>query len=173
LHYQLDIEGEAVSLGFSPVEGKNTAEVSVDAGTHRVCFHALPDGRLHLVIDGKAIEAFLVAVDNGKQVFIDGHTFLVRNAGKGYSRRPGARSADEIPDQVTPPMPSVVVRILVRAGDRVRRGQGLVVVSAMKMETTLVAPHDGRVAGINTAVDAKVAPGDILVDIEKEASKDE
>jgi biotin carboxyl carrier protein len=173
LHYELDIDGEAVSLDFSPVEGENTAEVSMDAGTHRVCFHAVPDGRLHLVIDGKATEAFLVAVGNGKQVFIGGHTFLVRNAGTGYSKRPGARSADEIPDQVTPPMPSVVVRIFVKAGDRVRRGQGLVVVSAMKMETTLVAPHDGRVAGINTAIDARVAPGDILVDIEKESVKDE
>jgi len=173
LRYQLDIEGEAISLDFSPVEGENTADVSVDGVKHRVRFQTVPEGRLHLVIDGKAVEAFLVAVENGKQIFVDGHTFLVREAGNRSSKRPGRRSADEIPEEVTPPMPSVVVRILVKAGDHVRRGQGLVVVSAMKMETTLVAPHDGRVAGIRTAIDARVAPGDILVDIEKEVSENE
>jgi biotin carboxyl carrier protein len=38
----------------------------------------------------------------------------------------------------------------------------------MKLETTLTAPFDARVAKINVAVDDKVAPGDILVDLEAE-----
>jgi len=41
------------------------------------------------------------------------------------------------------------------------------VVSAMKMETTLKAPFDGVVKHINTRVDARVMPGDILVDMEE------
>ena len=69
---------------------------------------------------------------------------------------------------MTPPMPSVVVRILVSEGAVVKRGQGLVVVTAMKMETTLVAPYDGKVKKINAAINRKVAPGDILVEIEEE-----
>jgi biotin carboxyl carrier protein len=36
----------------------------------------------------------------------------------------------------------------------------------MKMETTLNAPFDAQVVKINVAVDDKVAPGDILVDLE-------
>jgi biotin carboxyl carrier protein len=63
----------------------------------------------------------------------------------------------------------VVVKILVAAGDDVRQGDGLVVVSAMKMETTLSAPFDARVAGINAAEGDKVMPGDILVDLEAQA----
>ncbi|MFZ0451589.1 MAG: biotin/lipoyl-containing protein, partial [Desulfatiglandaceae bacterium] len=73
---------------------------------------------------------------------------------------------------ITPPMPSVVVRILVAEGDRVESGQGLVVVSAMKMENTLVAPYKGLVKKINTRAEARVAPGDTLVEIEKEAPTD-
>ena len=80
---------------------------------------------------------------------------------------------DQPPGDVTPPMPSVVVRILVEEGDRVKKGQGLVVVTAMKMETTLKAPYNGRVKAIKTTVDAKVAPGDILVEIEEEEPQDE
>ena len=68
-------------------------------------------------------------------------------------------------------MPSVVVRIMVEEGDLVKKGQGLIVVTAMKMETTLVAPSDGRVIKINTSIDAKVAPGDILVEVEEEENE--
>ena len=65
-------------------------------------------------------------------------------------------------------MPAVVVRILVAEGDMVKKGQGLIVVTAMKMETTLAAPSEGKVIKINTSIDSKVAPGDILVEIEEE-----
>ena len=71
-------------------------------------------------------------------------------------------------------MPAVVVRILIQEGDQVEKGQGLVVVSAMKMETTLCAPLAGEVTAIHTSVEEKVAPGEILVEIktpEQETTK--
>ncbi len=43
--------------------------------------------------------------------------------------------------EVGPPMPAVVVRLLVAPEQRVAAGEALLVVAAMKMETTLVAPH--------------------------------
>jgi len=64
-------------------------------------------------------------------------------------------------------MPAVVVRVLVREGEEVAKGQGLVVVTAMKMEATLKAPFDGLVKQINTTLQAKVMPGDRLVEIEE------
>jgi 3-methylcrotonyl-CoA carboxylase alpha subunit len=59
-----------------------------------------------------------------------------------------------------------VVRVLTAVGDRVERGQGLVVVSAMKMEMTLKAPYSGTVRAVNTEVGAQVSPGEVLVEIE-------
>jgi len=69
---------------------------------------------------------------------------------------------------VTPLTPSVVVSVLVKEGDLVEMGQKVVVLSAMKMEVTLTVPFAGKVIGINAAEGDKVAPGQILVDIEKE-----
>ena len=63
-------------------------------------------------------------------------------------------------------MPAVVQNVLVEVDQVVDKGQPLVVVSAMKMESTLVAPYPGTVAAVNTEVGAKVNPGDILVEIE-------
>jgi len=61
---------------------------------------------------------------------------------------------------------------MVSEGDDVEKGQGVVVVSAMKMETTLQAPFKGKVVQINVAEGDKVMPGQILVDIEREKEAD-
>lgn len=74
-----------------------------------------------------------------------------------------ATRREDKPGAVTPPTPAVVARVLVKAGDTVVRGQPLVVVSAMKMETTLQAPRDGVVRAVCTAVGSQVRPGDTLV----------
>nr|WP_305034252.1 DUF2118 domain-containing protein [Myxococcus sp. CA005] len=46
---------------------------------------------------------------------------------------------------VTAPMPGKVVKVLVKVGDEVKEGQGLVVVEAMKMENELKSPKAGKV----------------------------
>jgi 3-methylcrotonyl-CoA carboxylase alpha subunit len=53
----------------------------------------------------------------------------------------------------------------------VEQGQGLLVVSAMKMDTTLTAPFDGVVTQINCAEGDKVTPKQVLVDIEAAAGE--
>jgi biotin carboxyl carrier protein len=70
--------------------------------------------------------------------------------------------------EVGPPMPAVVVRLLVAPEQRVAAGEALLVVAAMKMETTLVAPHAGRVSAVGCAVGDRVRPGDVLVRVEPE-----
>ena len=171
MHYNLLVDDNTVPLEISPVEGKRLAEVRANEKTLLVSYRAVSETRFHLLVDGRAFEAFVVKGDDGKHIFIDGQTFLVRDA----DRLPSSvnrSTGEELPGDVTPPMPAVVVRVLVAEGDPVEKGQGLVVVSAMKMETTLVAPYEGTVRKINTRSEAKVAPGDILVEIEKEVAND-
>ena len=59
-------------------------------------------------------------------------------------------------------MPGKIVQILANAGDRVRRGQPLAILEAMKMEHTLAAPQDGVVAEI-VSEGAQVSDGTVLV----------
>jgi 3-methylcrotonyl-CoA carboxylase alpha subunit len=56
-------------------------------------------------------------------------------------------------------MPGKVIALLVKAGDPVAQGQAVAVMEAMKMEHTLAAPHDGRVAELLYAVGDQVAEG--------------
>ena len=64
---------------------------------------------------------------------------------------------------VTAPMPGLVVRVQVKAGDRVEAGMGLVVVEAMKMENELRAPRPGVVETVHVAAGEAVEKGATLI----------
>ena len=63
-------------------------------------------------------------------------------------------------------MPGKVVRILVAEGDAVTKGEGVIVVEAMKMQNEMKSPKDGLVSEIRVAEDDTVSAGDVLVVIE-------
>ncbi|MFT3746189.1 MAG: hypothetical protein QM785_18100 [Pyrinomonadaceae bacterium] len=63
-------------------------------------------------------------------------------------------------------MPGKVVRILVAAGDAVQKGDGVIVVEAMKMQNEMKSPKDGVIAEIKAAEGDTVGAGDVLVVIE-------
>ena len=63
-------------------------------------------------------------------------------------------------------MPGKVVRILVSEGDAVQKGDGVIVVEAMKMQNEMKSPKDGLIAEIRAAEGDTVGAGDVLVVIE-------
>ncbi len=65
--------------------------------------------------------------------------------------------------RLTAPMPGKVVSFAVKAGDRVKRGQPLAVLDAMKMEHTIAAPGDGTVAELLYAPGDQVGEGAALL----------
>ena len=67
--------------------------------------------------------------------------------------------------EVRAPMPGLVLRVLVEAGQAVEAGQGLVVLEAMKMENQLTAPAAGVVASVHAEAGAAVAKNDLLVEL--------
>jgi pyruvate carboxylase len=72
------------------------------------------------------------------------------------------------PFQIGSPLPGLVVGIAVNVGDPVRKGQKLLSLEAMKMETTLYAERPARVAEITTAVGRQVEAGDLLLRLQPE-----
>ncbi len=65
--------------------------------------------------------------------------------------------------EVRAPMPGLVLRVLVEAGQHVQAGAPLVVVEAMKMENELRAPAAGQVAAVGVKEGQTVNPQDLLV----------
>mgnify|MGYP000559684412 FL=1 len=63
-------------------------------------------------------------------------------------------------------MPGKVVGIRAKENEVVKKGDPLVVLSAMKMETNVTAPIDGTVTKISVKLNQNLEAGDLLVDIE-------
>ncbi|WP_019832590.1 acetyl/propionyl/methylcrotonyl-CoA carboxylase subunit alpha [Sphingomonas sp. PR090111-T3T-6A] len=135
--------------------------------------NAAPDRRIRVEIDGKPYEAELPRdwekapvigepVDDGVVVNDDGLSFLAsvpRYHGDTAGISDGA---------LTAPMPGRVVSVEVAKGEKVAKGQRIVVIEAMKMEQALVAPFDGIVADLGPAAGAQVSEGTLLARIETE-----
>jgi pyruvate carboxylase len=67
------------------------------------------------------------------------------------------------PKQVCAPMPGLVVSVTVAAGEQVSKGQKLLTLEAMKMETTVYAEQPGRVAEVLVRPGTQVEAGDLLL----------
>jgi biotin carboxyl carrier protein len=105
---------------------------------------------LHLARDGAAVH---LSWDG------DAYTLVEEGAGARPARRPD-------PGALEAPMPGRVSAVMVVPGQRVARGDELVVVEAMKMENALRAPRDGVVRAVHVEAGDAVAPGRTLVEVE-------
>jgi biotin carboxyl carrier protein len=65
-------------------------------------------------------------------------------------------------------MPGKILSVQVGIGDRVARGQTLVILEAMKMKNAIRSPYDGVVLEIKARPDQTVAHGDLLVQLGEE-----
>ena len=166
MDYRLIINEEASSVGVSIIDN-DTVIIVIGDSRYCVGYERVSENQLYLNINGDTINAYIADAPDGAHVVIDGLTYIVQDADAPARQVKRKKGLSEIPQEVTPPMPSVVVRVLVEVGDAVAKGSGVVVVSAMKMETTLLAPFGGTVTAIHAAAGDKVMPGQILVDIEK------
>ncbi len=118
-----------------------------------------PDGSFMVAIDG--VRRRVIVLDHGPAtaVFIDGESWQL------VETDPLAARQDEDPagGRLTAPMPGRVTRLMVEDGETVRRGQPLMVIEAMKMEHTIVAPADGMVERLRFNVGDMVEEGVELI----------
>jgi pyruvate carboxylase len=87
-----------------------------------------------------------------------------------HSQQPEAPSAIKAdandPRQVGATMPGLVVTVAVQAGDVVKKGQKLLSLEAMKMETTIHAETNGVLAEVLVKPGSQVETGDLLIRFE-------
>ena len=65
--------------------------------------------------------------------------------------------------KINAPMPGNILSVKVQSGAKVKKGDVLLVLEAMKMENEIIAPQDGTVAQVAVAKGATVNSGDVLV----------
>jgi pyruvate carboxylase len=110
-----------------------------------------------------------IADDEGeaKKLFfeLNGQPRLIRidKAGAAGTRRERPKAEDGNPDHIGAPMPGTVVTVSVKPGQKVRRGDPLVSIEAMKMETVVRAERDATVMELIATSGMAVGPRDLLL----------
>ena len=139
------VEVRRLSPGLYEVKLRGEVHV-VDAFRH-------DHGSLSLIVDTASYSAMLDWRGTQVKVSLRHSTLPVEilDEKKLRMRRAAGKFTVEGRQAVTSPMPGKVVKVLVKAGDEVRQGQGLVVVEAMKMENELKSPKDGKVVELLVA----------------------
>jgi acetyl/propionyl-CoA carboxylase alpha subunit len=119
---------------------------------------------ISILLGGQSFEISVTPSPGGKlRLHAGSHEFTaeVIDLRAWSGRRHGAVEA-EGRQQVLAPMPGKVVRLLVREGDHVEAGQGLLIVEAMKMQNEVRSPKSGTVERILANEGQPVNAGEIL-----------
>jgi len=115
--------------------------------------------RLLVEVDGSAHIAHVTKVGDDWWIHLDGRIHVVTG------HEPGSSSDSSGDGGLTAPMPGTILEIHVKTGQRVREGQTLLVMEAMKMEHRIQAPKAGVVVSLNFSEGDRVDMGTTLVEL--------
>ena len=87
-----------------------------------------------------------------------------RKAAASAAKRPKAETGN--PNHIGAPMPGVVASVAVKAGTKVKQGDLLLTIEAMKMETGIHADRDATVAAVHVTPASQIDAKDLLVEFE-------
>ncbi len=139
-------------------QGIETPVVSCDGGAEQTCrlWLHFDDTGFTAEIDGQHHDAVLVQTPVAEGIALQ--VLMAGDSAEVLYRDPLAAGGEdgEAGGRLTAPMPGKVVAVRVEAGADVKKGQPLVIVEAMKMEHTIIAPRDGIVADVRARVGDQV-----------------
>jgi biotin carboxyl carrier protein len=139
-------------------------QISLDGNATDADALEIAPGIFSILLNGESHEIRVAPNPDGSLTILDGaHEFKaeVGDPRAWRGRKHGALEA-EGRQQVVAPMPGKVIRLLVKPGDKVEAGQGLLVVEAMKMQNEVKSPKTGTVEKLLTKENQAVNAGDAL-----------
>jgi biotin carboxyl carrier protein len=139
----------------------NTIRVRIGDREIAATFTPNADGGGILSMDGRRYPIFVARRKDAIFVCVGPASFEFKPAETAARRRARGLAAAEI----TAPMPGKVLKVLVRDGDLVEAGQPLIVLEAMKMETTLAAESAALVKHVRVEEGQTVDQGAVLLEL--------
>jgi acetyl/propionyl-CoA carboxylase alpha subunit len=152
---ELEVDGESVTVDghtvlarADEIDGTPVRLITIGSEVHRIVVRrGASRGAYTLWVDGFRFDGEA----------LDERTRAIRDITAETSKTSG-------PLALTAPMPGLIVRVSVAAGDEVQAGQGIIVMEAMKMENELRAPAAGMVKTVHVEPGKAVEKGALLVE---------
>lgn len=130
------------------------------------------DNTFHIIMNNKGYSAVLVShnpEDKTMTINVNGNDYEIAVKDKydillqqmGIS----AKSSTTV-NNIKAPMPGLIVNILAPEGTEVRKGDGLLILEAMKMENAIKSPRDGKIKKVHVQLRQAVEKNQVLLDFE-------
>jgi biotin carboxyl carrier protein len=136
------IGGKEYSIGEFVIR-ENSASFRIGGKRHNIYFARCGD-KIHIALDG---EYYMIVLGSGTRYGSEG---------------PGPKGSNLI----TSSMPGLLVKLPVKVGDKIKSGDTLVIIEAMKMQNELRSPIDGEVKKINFKEGEQVDAFQAIIQIE-------
>lgn len=153
--------GDEESHVVRVIERPDGFEVCIGERRYHVTAREVDETTLDFWVDGQFQRARHAAQGDSRWVALRGAVHGV--TAQRHRRRRRATGSGE--DTLAATMPGQIVAVLVAPGDKVERGQALVLMEAMKMELRVAAPYDGTVSRVLVAPGEAVERGQTLVEL--------
>jgi biotin carboxyl carrier protein len=162
LKCEIELDGKLSSVELSHVGER--AHWTIDGRALDADAVEVSPGIYSIVIGRKSFEALVDAKNESElRVTVAGREFnaAIRDSRK-WKRNRAAGAEVEGRQQVTAPMPGKIVLVLVKTGEAVDAGQGIVVVEAMKMQNEIRSPKSGTVERLLVVAGQTVNAGEVV-----------
>ncbi|MBX6773309.1 MAG: acetyl-CoA carboxylase biotin carboxyl carrier protein subunit [Chloroflexi bacterium] len=168
MKYYVDVAGRTFELDLQ----EDGERLRVQIGDQHLTLDlraVTPPSLYSLLIDNRSYEIFVEARGSAYDLLINGELFHLTVQDEWTRRLANIQRKTRLETgeiAVTAPMPGAVVSVEVVPGQEVQPGQGLVILSAMKMENEIRAPRAGRVKSVEVQAGQSVEQGRTLIVLE-------
>jgi biotin carboxyl carrier protein len=157
--YQIQINQGQYYFEITPENAENADFVQDSAG------------KIHILKNGKSYSAEILSADfdaRSIEIMVNGRRFSVHISDKYEKLLKDLGltiGGNQKMNMVKAPMPGLVLQIMVKSGDEVKKGDPMIILEAMKMENMLKATGEGIVKSIKVSKGQPVEKGSILIEM--------
>jgi len=142
---------------------KDQYYVTYDNTEYKVEADEIKPGHLKIKLGDRVIKCVITKGAKDKFVFVEGDVFKVRNIELTGAKKTKKKEEGNL----NSPISGKVVSIKVKDGDKVKKGDVLMIIEAMKMEYLIRAPYSGKVKKVNFKEKDQIEIGQNTVEITK------
>ena len=138
--------------------------VTYDNTEYKVKADEIIPGHLKIKLGDRVIKCVITKGDKDKFVFVEGDVFKVRNIELTGLKKTNKKNEGNL----NSPISGKVVSVKIKDRDKVKKGDVLMIIEAMKMEYLIRAPYNGMVKKVNFKENNQIEIGQNTVEITKE-----
>ena len=134
---------------------------SINGTTYEVMVKSVEDNLAQVEVNGTPYEVSLI-----QDVKTSKTPKLVRAKTPKPTAAPKPLSSNASISKINAPLPGVILEMLVKEGDEVKKEDTLLIMEAMKMENRVLAESGGKIKSIKVKTGENVLQGQLLIEIE-------